>query len=737
MSENDPAKESGIVDVPRRWVLPLLLTGSIAFLVGSAGFLKPGGPGGRDNPSHLAEIERIARCLQEGRTDFWFDETNLGYPLFIAYQPLPSLLMGAVVALTKRIVDSWLVFKLSVIAIWALMPFFWYRGGRWLGFDRATALFFALLPLVVGDWANFGLGTASSARNGLYTQAWGTALLPLLLGAFRRHIDARDMSLLAPAALFSLLVLCHAFLAFLAAVAMLSMTLSTRRELGVRLLRLGAVVAITALWTGFWLVPFLSCRAFQGGYPGQGDYGEGYALSELGLRVLRGDLLDSGRRPWVTLMAGAGILAVCWSREHRSPWWLAATGVFSFEFLLGPEGWGQGYRSIPFHQGLEVIRYVAGLHLVGICLAAVGLTAGLRLAVAGLAKIRGLTRRVAPARLFAFAVAAAALALPLCRVVTWKRDWTTFDTQAAPFADLVREVAAGRDRFACLRGVGTGDSVHYNLLPLLAGRPQLLSLARGAHDTHSVYFAQRFFTAPEEMRLFNIRHLVGKRTYQTRPVHLTPVWHNSSYTIHEFANPGGYFDFVRLPIALTGPDLRSVREPASVVSAPLFRAGLLPRLSPGDSSSADRIERCPGGGCRLILAGKTVLDDAPPRAVLSELLERYKYLDQPKSRVLQEKVDLNQYVAEVEVDGSEDYLLLKSSHHPYWHASIDGRETDIVQVGPNLMAARMTPGRHEVIFRYRNPVYQKVGFVLSLLAAAVAGGISLRRRWRRRLSTPG
>ena len=142
-----------------------------------------GVPLGDDNSSHFAEINYIAELLRLGETDFWFDQTNLGYPLFLAYQPGPSLLMGVLTALLDPRVDPMLLFKLSVLVVWALMPSAWYLGGRWLGMDRLAALLFGLLILSVSDFRTFGLGLTSVTSTGLYTQSYGTLLLPLATGS--------------------------------------------------------------------------------------------------------------------------------------------------------------------------------------------------------------------------------------------------------------------------------------------------------------------------------------------------------------------------------------------------------------------------------------------------------------------------------------------------------------------------------------------------------------------------
>ena len=83
---------------------------------------------------------------------------------------------------------------------------------------------------------------------------------------------------------------------------------------------------------------------------------------------------------------------------------------------------------------------------------------------------------------------------------------------------------------------------------------------------------------------------------------------------------------------------------------------------------------------------------------------------------------------------SAEHLLLKVTYHPYWscrHKPVSGDtqlgvegtdtsgedwlDTDVYHVTPNLMSIVLPAGRYHVVFRYCNPLYQKIGFVLFLL----------------------
>src|SRR5262245_62971484 len=105
------------VDVSRRVAVVAVVAATAAMVVMFVPSLREGYPAGTDMASHLAEILQVARVLESGQTDFWFDGVNLGYPLFIAYQPVPMLLMGGLVALTDRFIAPLLLFKISTMLL--------------------------------------------------------------------------------------------------------------------------------------------------------------------------------------------------------------------------------------------------------------------------------------------------------------------------------------------------------------------------------------------------------------------------------------------------------------------------------------------------------------------------------------------------------------------------------------------------------------------------------------------
>jgi len=90
------------------------------------------------------------------------------------------------------------------------------------------------------------------------------------------------------------------------------------------------------------------------------------------------------------------------------------------------------------------------------------------------------------------------------------------------------------------------------------------------------------------------------------------------------------------------------------------------------------------------------------------------------SRVIEDSAGDNEYAATVEAAGNGERLVLKASYHPYWHATVDGVETPVLHVGPNLQAIDVPVGHHEIRFRYNVPLWIKALWLLTALTLALS-----------------
>lgn len=642
--------------------------------------------------------------------------------------------MGGLTALSDDFVPPLVLFKLSILLVWACMPAAWYLGGRWLGMDRTAATVLGLSILVVDDFRSFGLGPSSALANGLYTQSWGALLLPLTLGSIHRLLYARTMGYGPPALLLALTFLCHAFLGLYTSLTAALLAIVQRSGLLPRIRALLGVYGLALLLLAFWLIPFLADLDYQGGLPWKHQSEDGYPLPDLLRFALSGELFDHGRAPWLTALVLVGI-AFSW-RERARPLdrWLLASFAVTFALLLGRTTWGAVYAWIPFHGELEVIRYLAGLHFCGLALASLGVSRLLPYLRALLGRLSG------PAWLSASRSLAAIAAIAMVGYLAGtyanaRLLLRTFDTTRPGFAGAVAALRQNPDsRFLVHRRLAKIDHFHLNLLPALAERPQLESFSRGYHDTLSLYYLEYFDFSPAAFDLYNVgAALIGGGRPELLPGGFRETWAGGGWRVFEAPGPPGYFAFVRMPLTVVG-DFRRIRHFLRATSTRLYEEGVVARLA----------RRAPPGGDRVVIGDKDRFDyiasDGATRRTASVaelqtlLLERYA-APPSRSRVVEQATAPNEYRALVDAAGDE-HLLLKASYHPGWQASVDGQQTEIEHAAPNLMAIPVPPGRHEVRFRYRNPAYQKLLFAGSLggaLAWASCAALRPRRGTRRRL----
>ena len=681
---------------------------------------------GNDSSSHFAEILHVADLLAAGQSDFWFDGTNLGYPLFLAYQPAPALAMGALVAATRSFVSPLLVFRLSILGLWCLMPVAWYVGGRWLGLRRIEAVLFALFILGVNDFRSFGLGLSSTLANGLYTQAWGALFLPLALGSLYRRLLGQEPGAARPALLLTLTLLSHVFLALYCGIAAGLMVVVKREGLWRRARALFVIGAWTALASAFWLVPFLANLDYQGGLPWKHESENGYPPLSLLRWTFTGAFFDHERLPWLTALFVIG-LALAWLRRARLlERWVLLLFAATFALLMGRTTWGAAYSWIPFHGELEVIRYLTGLQLCAALFAAWAAAAGfdrlprLTESLSGPTWLTPERTRGAIATLLVvgFLVGLHLHARTLLR---------TFDISEPDFRGAEAQLDQTRgSRFLCHARLGTASHFYLNLLAALSGRPQLQSFSRGYHDTLSLYYLEFFDFSEAAFRLYNVGAAVvrGERS-KDLPESFRKTWSGGDLAIFESDASRGYFEFVRTPVTLVN-DAKQARPLLRRISLPLFEVNVLPRLA-RDPPSAPWWRWLGGNRVEYVAAA----GDPPREAPLDELVREQirSHANLPiQSRVQSERASFNEYTAVVDATGGSERLLLKASFHPYWTAAVDGSVEPVDLVAPNLMAISVPPGRHEIRFRFRNPRYQKLLFAGSLAGALAYAGLCVLRR---------
>ncbi|PFX30984.1 hypothetical protein AWC38_SpisGene4191 [Stylophora pistillata] len=308
-------------------------------------------------------------------------------------------------------------------------------------------------------------------------------------------------------------------------------------------------------------------------------------------------------------------------------------------------------------------------------------------------------------------------------------------------------------RILAQKALGTGDPLTLALLPHYSRKPGILTYSRGYHDSLSLYYLEMLPLSleitpwfPDLLRLYNIRFLATYRI--ALPSHVLKVCQlrhlafigDIEVFVRTFEEIYGYFEFVHVPGAITG-DLKGIRE-AVLISTQLFTYRVVFAVNPHSTFNHPPFKivvsnKNADGNLLNFLAGnefriKWFVNQR--RVKEKAFLEDIKFGLHPGgvfSRVLQEEVGRNFYKAYVHVVErvwsknfyKTEHLLLKVTYHPYWKCAFyssveatdgarDWREVLVHHVTPNLMSIVLPPGKHHVFCQYKNPIYQKVGFVL-------------------------
>ena len=268
-------------------------------------------------------------------------------------------------------------FRWSLYLLLCAWPLSVYLGARLFGISRwGAAGAAALSPFLMSAT---GVGYEQKAYlwigYGVWTQLWASVTLPLAWGFSWRAIRTGRHFL--PAALaVSLTVALHFETGYLALLPLLLWPFVSWRSVGERGRRAALILAGALAASAWVIVPLIAERNYAATNellqrtPLVNGYGAGRVLSWLA----SGQLLDAGRLPVVTLLAGVGfVLAIArWRRDEVGRALLlvlAACLLLSF----GRTTFGALIDVVPGHSDIFFRRFMMGAQLAALLLAGIGL----------------------------------------------------------------------------------------------------------------------------------------------------------------------------------------------------------------------------------------------------------------------------------------------------------------------------------------------------------------------------
>jgi len=653
----------------------------------------------------------------------WFPYLGLGSPQFLHYQSLPSTITG----LAGIFIGPNRAFAWSLYLLLSLWPLSVYAGARAFRLDRWTSAMAALVsPLIM---SHIGIGFETIAYIwigfGVWAQLWAMLTLPLAWGFSWQAVAEGRRHFLA--ILFvSLTVMFHFETGYLALLPLALFPFLKVSELRARIGRAATVAGAALLATAWVTLPLLlsskwaSVNEILRGTPLEDGYGARQVMKWL----VTGQLLDAGRLPVVTLLAGVG-LVICIVRFRRDERDRAVLLLLVMSLILsfGRTTFGPLVNIIPGSTDIFMRRFMMGVQLAALLMAGIGAVA------IGVFLVKGM-RKNWP-NLVAFvtsqpwvrrcAVAGAILIVLLALAPAWSqvasRDLNNAQAinsqriadnekgaRIAPLLDRVRRDGNGRVYAGLPNNWGATFSV---------GSVPVFKYLEG-QDIDEVGYTLRTASLMTDPEFFFDERNVGDYTI---------------FGVRYILEPSGKWPPVPARLAM-------LRSPYALWELPSVHSFYVARVI--GTLTADRSDvgirsvaylrsRLPGRGEAL------AVDFAGTRSPVRQSED--VHVGGPQGSVVSEHVTLDQGTAQAVVQlDRPSVVVLSTSFDPGWRVRVDGRPAVMFMVAPALVAVKVGSGTHRVDFTYVGFPYYPLLFVLSgaVFVIALIFDRRHRTRWRNR-----
>lgn len=643
--------------------------------------------------------------------DYWYPSVSTGFPMFASYPHLSQLTAAALAHWFEG--DARRIYETLRYLLQAMLPLSIFVSLRRLGLSRATSTFAALLyPLITAGYDGIDWSSYVWRGHGLGPQLWGVFFLfPTLAWGYQAIRTGRCW---IAGVLLAVCTLSHFLYGYMAALSLFVLAIlpdpSTRWPR--RLMRLIRIGAVAASMTAYFVVPFLLNR----GELLKSRWEPVWKWDSMGwewvlTRLLHGEIFDSTPIPAITILAAVGVVVAARKtrRGDDRQRWLLVCFVLWAVLLCGRATFGRVMDLLPLASGLHMHRFIGGMQVFGLILAASGLETIWRWFQA---------RPWAEwQRLVAGGCVVGAVVLgPATMLVRYMRanDYMAATAKVAlQRADDLRGLVGALHDLPPGR-VHAGFAGTWGEQFTIGGVPVYAHLQRAGFDMVGYLFmamarpgewqVRLDYRRPDHCDLYNLRYLLVPDTVAV-PEFATLQTRRGTLSLYEVP-VSGYFMLGR--ITESAADELSTKSVRTAPWEQIYQLG-------------DRWLAGPEPGRAHFIA----LDDES--VAPSPLAESAR----PSGAVTRELVRSGSY--DCEVDGADQAdLILKVTYHPYWHAWVDDTETRVRPVIPGFMAIRVEPGRHAVRFRYQPPPWKKGLFLLALMVPAGAFVAPLLTMVRRR-----
>ncbi|MBN1139396.1 MAG: YfhO family protein, partial [Anaerolineae bacterium] len=674
-----------------------------------------------DSTLHLTLVQRAADALERGEdpTDPWVSSFVEGYPLFHHYQHLPHVATALIYEALGRAVAARTVLDWIQLLLLSSFPLSIYWTGRRLGFEAAPSALAGLVSSLLATNGLYGLDWASYLWRGygLYTQLWGMWLLgPAVAGLYVTLRQGRAYA--GTALLLAGTILSHTVLGYAALLTGgLIVLLGGGKELWRRAGRLALAGLLTLAASAYFLAPFVADRLYMNRsvWEEAGKY-DAYGWEWTLRALVRGELLDFGRFPSLTLLAavGLGVCATRWRQGERYRF-LVLFPLFWLLLYFGRPTWGALLNLLPLSQDLHLHRLIAPVHLGAIGLAGAGLAWLVRQAAKGLAGKRQVWRTALAG------LAAAGLLVPvyLERIeyasynVRWMREnQAAFQADGGQLDQLLIELKTlPPARVYAGRGANWGGEYKIGSVPVYAllavsriDNPGYLYHAMSLNADIEGYLDE---SRPATFNLFNLRYAIVPEG-QTAPAGAQLLGAYGRHRLYQVPTTG-YFDLVDSDLALYGGRESWFEAARAWLQTRLVEARQHPRIVFGPAPKGE--------------------GDTLPLSAAAEMLPSHQPAQQEScGQIVTEAVAGNRYQVQFET-GRACWLMLKSTFHPGWRATLDGKAVETHMLAPSFVGVAVEPGWHQATLTYE-PGGLRLWLLVAGLGVILLAAVAERQRGR-------
>lgn len=669
-------------------------------------------PTRNDEILHLQNLQGTVNAIQTGQdpTDYWLGSIILGFPLVHHYQHLPYLVSALLYQPLQNSISlpEWLNWIRYLLL--SFFPLSLYLAMRRLNFAPWVVACAGLLCSLIATNGLYGFEYISYVWRGygMHTQLWGMFFMPMALA--NGYMALREgRGYFGAVALIAATTLSHlvtGYITFLSLGLLALLSGNSLSMIGQNIKRLALITLFVVIVISYFLLPYVLNSPYMNRSIWEltakyDSYGYEWVINTL----TQGELFDYERFPSLSILLGLGFALCVWrwhDEKYRIPVILFITWLALY---FGRPTWGDWFDLLPLSRDLHLHRFIAGVHFGGMLLMGIGLALPWQWAI---------QRR--DWRIYlALAIASAALLAPVYKDridflnINASQRTEVKNALAAENKDLealftrLRQLPAGRVYAGRPNNWGNVNKISY--LPLFA-----LLQGQGFDMVGHLYHALSlnadvlpvFSDAlPTPYNVFNARYVVAPIT-STVPNFYTPLGDFGRQRLYQTPS-SGYFDLVSADLAFVGDKSELYLAASTWLTSALPTAKQHPAIYFEHSPST-----------------------ALPLAQASAVMQRNPFpVGISRGVIISESLGMNTFASTVNVT-QDSWLMLKTSYHPNWHATVDGAEANITMLMPSYMGIKMTPGLHTVRLEYRPQAWRGLLMFFGLLVLAVLGFVSWR-----------